>query len=354
MAKRELKNKTAGGAAQSDKKSKRELKVTLALVCHKEGQQLAEVLEDISRQTAFRQIGEILLFQNSACPATKQTAKSLASRLNLKIFSSADNHLGRARAFLVEKAQHELVAFTDPDCRLPITWLEELLSRYLSCKERGQIAALGGPNRLPENKYWKKLVNLSLSAPLGHLYSAQTWRVRKQTKVGHISTTNGLFVKSAVLRAGNFSSRKKRAGEDRELGRRLKNQGLLLLFPAPMVINSYAESYRESLSRLFLFGKGEGQNPIDWKSYFAGLFLPLCGAALALGFIWSPFWLAGMALFSCYLIAGLSLALEHKKIEGLALPFVWILQHSFLSAGVLFGLLRKAYKISFSRIADRH
>ena len=151
--------------------------------------------------------------------------------------------------------------------------MEQLLFHW-SNKQTDRIVAIGGPNCLPEKKWWQKMINLSLSHPLGHAWSAQAWKVKKPTKVSHIPTTNGLFLKTSILKSGNFSEKYKSAGEDWNLGLRLKKEGDLILFPSPIVINNYANSYFESLKRLFIFGK-VGQNYKSFLFYPKFLFFPL-------------------------------------------------------------------------------
>ena len=79
------------------------LKVTIALVCYQEKEKLALVLGDLKNQTAFNNIGEVLIFQNGTCQKTLKTAKSFLDKLPLKIFSSTLNNLGLARATLLKR-----------------------------------------------------------------------------------------------------------------------------------------------------------------------------------------------------------------------------------------------------------
>ena len=311
--------------------------ITLALVCYQEKNQLADILNDIKQQTAFHQIKEVLLFQNGSCHLTRQVAESFLQVLPLRIFSSSENHLGRARAFLSREARSELIAWTDSDCRLPKTWLSDLLSRFKSLKGE-KVVAVGGPNRLPEDSLWQKALNLSLSHPLGHGYSPQAWQVSQKTRVSHIPTTNGLFLKKAVLQAGNFSEKFWFSGEDLDLGLRMNQLGDLFLFPTPLVINHYASSYFESLKRLFIFGKSRGRSK-DWILYVCLLFLPIMAFCLALGLTLQAYFLLVPAGYALLLLTSSLWIFFQKKGQWLSfvLPCFWSLQHVFYSAGVLFG-----------------
>ena len=227
-------------------------------------------------------------------------------------------------------------------------------NRY-PCLKHYKLAALGGPNRLPEDKFWKKMLNLSLNFPVGHAFSAQAWKPKKARLVSHIPTTNGLFLKSAVLEAGNFSKNFSFVGEDLELGIRLSQQGALFLCPQPVVINNYASSYLESLKRLFLFGSIQNQTK-GLSFYLALFFLPLFTASLLtvlIAFFIPVFmenslfsWIsktAGFFLFFYFLLLffySLAAFIKKKKSFALLLVFFWFLQHSSYSLGINIAVLR--------------
>ena len=302
-------------------------KITLALVCHKEKEKLALILEDIKKQSAFKQIGEILLFQNGACKKTKQTASQFLSDLPLKIFSSTENNLGQARAFLVQKARFDWIAWTDSDCRLNSGWLETLINNWTE-----ELVGLGGPNRLPEDKTWKKIFNLSLSVFIGHGFSAQAWRVKKALEVNHIPTSNGLFLKSAILAVGNFSKEHKFIGEDLELGLKLCENGKLVLFPEPLVINNFAESYFSALKRLFNFGSVQTHKNNRFF-YILLLFFPLLSLCFILSFFSKLFLFLTLFYFLTLLFYSVIVLLKSKKALALLLPFFWLSQHCAYSLG---------------------
>ena len=265
-------------------------KITVALLCHKEAEKLALILEDIKQQTAFDHIAEVLLFQNGTCEKTKNIAQSFVSKLPLKIFSSPENNLGKARAFVVKQAQCDYIAWTDGDCRLQADWLKTLIhnwnnqSQASSCHNQ-ELLAVGGPNRLPEDKTWKKIFNLSLSVFMGHGFSPQAWKVKQAIKVRHIPTSNGLFLKKGILKAGNFSKKQVLLGEDLELGLKMNLNGKLILCPKPLVINNFAETYLLALKRLFRFGTV--QTPKNNRFfYLLLLFFPTLSLSLILSFFY--------------------------------------------------------------------
>ena len=195
------------------------------------------------------------------------------------------------------------------------------------------------------------MINLSLDFPVGHGFSPQAWRPSKASSTSHIPTTNGFFLRSSVLSNGNFSSQFPYAGEDLNMGKRLKKQGgKLFLFPKPLVVNNYAFSYAESLKRLFSFGLIQSKNK-SLLFYFSLIYFPLFIGSGVLSFInlmfslsQSSFTLSFALIFlvSYFLLLlsySLKACIKVKKLSPILLVFFWLLQHLSYSSGVFFGFI---------------
>ena len=455
------------------------IKATLGLVFYKEKAKLKATLESLCEQTALDRIGEVLSVQNGNCQETLRRAEAFKGRLPLTIFPGRPNHIGQARALIVEKASFPLIAFTDADCLLPPDWLERLLNNWTAAAvlegmtplfaaseeektaktesllhelsaeadqagweekplkqaaERGfpgggsatgraagasqsgggggssgvfsapgesaalgvlgdemkgtgsgvktetsaegesfadlrppetaslddslqMLAGAGGPNRLPDRAFWQKLVNLSLSHPLGHGWSPQAYIPPKPATVSHLACANALFSIEKIREAGNFSTDEKyrRTGEDLDLGVRLSDP--LYLFPDPAVANDHSSSFAQSLFRLFRFGLVRKRRK-DLLLIPALLFAPFFLISLVFsayplflspgtasggfeGFVLSaaPFALA--AYFAILVLGALQILFKTRRTVSWLLVFVWPLQHFFYSAGAFSGLFKK-------------
>ena len=311
----------------------------MGLVCYREREQLSLILQSLVEQTVFHRIGEVLLVQNGDCQQTLNAAKAFLKKLPLVIIPHPINHIGKARAMIVDKAAEPLIAFTDGDCVVPPNWLETLLDHWDHCIALSS-AGVGGPNRLPENKLWKKLVNLSVSHFVGHGLSPQAWAPKDQTTVSHLPTTNALFSSQKIKQAGNFSKKCHPIGEDLELGLRLKALAPLYLFPEPVVMNDFASSYLLHLKRLFRFGQ------VQWKSknglfIFAFLFTPGFCLFFILGFYHSLWWLFLLGYLIILSAASLQVLIKGRTLWALFLPLLWCLQHLAYSLGVTSGLFTR-------------
>ena len=319
-------------------------KVTVALVCYQEKENLRFVLEDLKRQSLFAQIGEVLLFQNGTCKKTKETAQSFLNKLPLRILSSPDNNLGLARSKVVQEAKYKWIAWTDCDCRLPEHWLESLTAQWDSNFQQEKLSAVGGPNRLPEKQLWQKATNLSFNFAIGHGWSAQTWMPKQAVKTYHIPTTNGLFLKAAILQAGNFSPKRQFTGEDLDLGHKIKKQGAMLLLPQPIVINNYADTYWENLKRFFIFGKAQAQRK-SFLFYVSMPFFPVMLFCISLSLFWKIFLLAPFSYLMLLFFYSFFAFLKTHKKTAFILPVFWLAQHTCYSLGETAGLFSKDTKL---------
>ena len=325
--------------------------ISVGIVCYKEGEKLSQVLKSLRAQTKFSYIKEVLLVHNGSCQSTLNTAKTFLNILPLSIIRNPINSVGKARNLIVEKSQCPLIAFIDGDCIAPKNWLESLILNWNSCQKEN-VVGIGGPNRLSEQFFWQKAVNLSLQHPLGHGWSPQAWIPPYKVSVKHIPTTNGLFLRDKIKVTGNFSHKIQKVGEDVDLGLRLGEQGRLYVFPQPVVLNDYAVSYVQVLQRLFKFGTIRYRQR-DWLWFPVVMFFPVFILLLILG-LREFFVLLPICLYFIYLFfAGFKIAFKQKKTGVLSfafiLPVFWFLQHCAYSLGAFYGGLSLLWFSLFSR-----
>lgn len=311
--------------------------ITIGIVCYREGKKLSKTLNSLKSQTLYHSIGEVLLVQNGICQETLKTAESFLEILPLSIIQNPVNNIGKARNLIIENSRYSLVAFTDGDCIVPENWIEQLLFNWDSCQNEITVG-IGGPNRLPEQFLWQKTVNLSLIHPLGHGWSPQAWIPQKKISVKHIPTTNSLFLKDKVKKAGNFSPHITTVGEDVNLSLRLNKLGKIYLFPQPIVLNNYAENFFQVLKRLLKFGtcRYKQKDKLLWPAVG---FFPILGFFLFIGIKEPVFLLPPVIYFICLIAVSLKIAWETKSILSLCLPILWFLQHCAYSLGAFLGIL---------------
>jgi cellulose synthase/poly-beta-1,6-N-acetylglucosamine synthase-like glycosyltransferase len=239
-----------------------QLRVSILICAKNEESNIPTLLISLANQTVFQQISEIVLADNQSTDRTIEVSKEIAEtyQLPLRILPMPENNIGKTRNVLVNEAKEDYVAFVDADCKVEPHWLQLLLAHFSSLsKFDSQLVGVGGPNRTPGKNFFQKILNANLEHGWLHGFSAQGYAQKKRQKKDHLPTTNALFLKSAILEAGNFSAQFARVGEDLDLGLRLRKKNFSLQqMPGPVVINDCATNMRQWASRMFRFGVAQG------------------------------------------------------------------------------------------------
>ncbi len=164
-------------------------------------------------------------------------------------------HVGAKRNLGVRSARHDLILFTDSDCRVGGT----LLHRYTTALRSAppQVAAIAGPTVVEQSRTRtyramtrSALLNGDLEMPMAGRSLA--W-----------ATTSNLCVRrSAFVAAGGFPERSltRVAGEDVDFGLRLTGRGFQILSdPGAVVVHDRAssDSVRAVSRRLYGYGRSE-------------------------------------------------------------------------------------------------
>jgi glycosyltransferase involved in cell wall biosynthesis len=327
------------------------VKISVLMVVRNEQAHILSALRSLLKQKLPP--AEILIIDHFSTDGTFATIQDFRSKhpsFPLKAVQRKNNHLGRSRQELLSVAASPFVAFIDGDCEAPRDWLEQLGAGFQ--RERALdplLAGVGGPNRLPPASEVHMAINLSLDHVFGRLTrSPQAYRPFRPVKVDHLATTNGLFLKSALIQVGGFSPLFKSCGEDLDLGLRLNDQGFhLMLLPAPVVINHCAQNFAEWLHRMFRFGRAQGRllssRGFEKHKPLAALAVGPLLLLLAFGGLFQPFF---YKLGAFYVLLTLVFAFGvagFKRSTRLGLPLWLNLQLSPLaySAGLWIHLLRQ-------------
>lgn len=324
--------------------------ISVGMVLYNQGPKAINALTSIKKSA--EQIGawEVIVVDNSSTSETGLSVKDYLEKQNIsfQFHQARENNLGRARAWIVEHAKAEWIYFTDPDCELETLNLSVLWNLGNS-QNKTQLGGVGGINRAPEGQHWYwEVLNHGVKSPIGHFYSSQNWAPPKLQSVSHLSTSNALFKREALLAVGNFSSKFAKTGEDLELGLRLNQAGYkLLLTKEAIVRHELPQSPWVWAQKIFVHGRTQvmvaRQTPALLKTH---KLLPLIALfiLLVLGF-WSLPIFFGVALFylilTFFLIWKLPCENEPRKIKFIcSVCGNLVLTHSAYAIGQLAGLFK--------------
>ncbi len=344
---------------------------SLAILTYKNDSQLQDCLSSTLSSENLQHMHEILVIDNNA--SSRSAAEWLLWRDSrgfpagvekIRFLKNTKNNLGLARALAVTNCASELIAFVDSDCVLPKKWAESLwLVYFKEQKNRQNLAGVCGPNRPPSEGSWNVAISLAQESFLGHGFSAQAWRPQRAVEVSHLPTTNALFLKSAILQVGNFSSLQDSVGEDLELGIRLLENGYqMILSPTPAVTNGDYRSLSEWCNRMIRFGKVNAQLCHANKKINVAVLMSLsllmaffCLAILVILSARHSIFIISLTLIAALYIAANffeALRVSHQQKKIALTPkvfFVLIATHISYGVGALRACLAGALKLIESR-----
>lgn len=232
----------------------------MGLVVYNESQKIEECLLALGCQQLSLP-WEIIVVDNASSDDTVKKIEQFAKdnpHLNLRIIRRTTNHMGAARAAVVDFAHYEFVAFTDADCIVPSNWLEGLSQAFkLRLDHDPYLAGVGSGNKVPESLEYKYLSAL-LSSPLGHGGFFQAYRPRESMLADHLPTCNVMYLRKHVIAAGNFSSQFDYTAEDLEFSQRLRQHGFHLNYvPNIDVIHRLPAGLTSWAWKMFNYGRGQ-------------------------------------------------------------------------------------------------
>ena len=214
------------------------------------------------------QFETIVVDDGSSTPLAK-IADEFREHLQIACMRIGNSGPATARNHGARAAKGRYLAFTDHDCVPAVEWLRALVDGFAT---NGQYM-LGGPklNGLPDNIY-------SCAHQIASNYAEQWFR--GSTGVPGYFTTNNLAVPREVfLRIGGFNESFPFAQEDRELGARWADHGLLSRWlPGAIVVHCHKLDLGSFLRQQFLYGAGainfraaRHQSQVKPKVRFEGL-----------------------------------------------------------------------------------
>ena len=338
-----------------------DLELSVAIILYNSELELPSCLESLNQQEGSPAF-QVLLINNHPDLLSKSLQKNIleaCNNLNLQFIEFNQDNLGAARALAANQTKTKWLAFTDPDCQVPKTWLKDLQETFLTNRTHiSKLAAVGGASRPHSNGHLSnEFLNFVYSTPLAHLGSPQCYLGDKAKSVDHLPTMNILYERNQILQVGSFSREYKKVGEDLELGWRLRKMGHILLWtPKPCVVHNIQFNLMKWLKRMFSFGKAQIKPLISNRILTTRHILMFAGALsvtflLPLSFLvsWRQTLQILSIIFLGYILFYTTLML-YKKLSLKIIPailFLLFMTHLSYGLGTLMGLLEALLWIGF-------
>jgi glycosyltransferase involved in cell wall biosynthesis len=266
----------------------------------------------------------------------------IASKYSTRVFFEDGGTRASACNVGISYAKGEIVAFTDDDCVVPETWLEQIARNF----ENREVQVLGGPSLTPPG-------STRLEKALGATYTQVVQLTALGNKSGkNVAGCNSAYRKNAIIEVGGFNERLITA-EETDLHFRIYRQGGKIFYDPDLVVFHYRRaSFRSFFKQFYRYGVGKGRmlrehpNTIgvfDVIAFLPFIFLPLSFLILIL----NPVLGANILIYSILLliIAVLFLSIfSNLKSKGMTLfhlIFAALIIYAVAEvAGHLMGLLK--------------
>ena len=236
------------------------LKVTVAVVCYNERDNIKECLSSLVHQTYPRDAYELVFVDNESDDGTREIIRSFAQQYdNIRLIVNPVRGIAGSRNLALKEAQYDYIAFVDADCVAPENWLHTLASgfeRYHAMDSH--VVGVGGSNVPPENSTrFYDVLRIFLNTYLGSRGSTQGMRFAQDRPVPHIPTVNVLFDKKAVLDVGGFDTSFGNIGEDQDLSYRLQKRGYYYYYLSDAaVIHKLRSDLKKWAKNMYVYGLG--------------------------------------------------------------------------------------------------
>jgi len=190
--------------------------------------------------------------------STDETAAIAAGFAGVRVISTTNGGLSRARNIGLEAAGGEIVAYLDDDARPEPSWLTHLVRPLVS----GAYAAAGGPNLAPPGD--GPIADCVANAPGG-----PTHVLLSDREAEHIPGCNMAFRAEALRAVGGFDEVFRIAGDDVDVCWRLQEAGDAIGFAAAAVVWHHCRSsVRRYLRQQFQYGRAEGLLEAKWPERY--------------------------------------------------------------------------------------
>jgi hypothetical protein len=113
------------------------LGITVGIITRNRAADLQDVLASLTRQT--RPADEILIVDNGSTDNTRPTIERFHGRLPISYYFLAEASIPKARNLVIDRAQHEIISFTDDDCIVETEWLDSVERGFLRAENIGIV-----------------------------------------------------------------------------------------------------------------------------------------------------------------------------------------------------------------------
>jgi len=320
---------------------KRSPMISVIIPAYNARENLKACLDALEQQTVPRKQYEIIVV-NDGPVDTK--VKATVDRYAVTFLSQLRRGAAAARNLGAERAQGEILLFTDADCVPEHNWIEAMTAPFAD----QEVVGVCGVVRTRQTALIPRFIQLE--------YDYRYRNIARHPRIDFINTGTAGYRKHIFMQSGGFKEDLLGA-EDAELSFRLASAGHKMLFaPRAVVYHQHPESILEYARRKYHYGYwrmmvyrrhprkavADSRTPQTQKvqiGLFSLLVVAIIGAIFWRGFLW----LAG-GLAMLFLLISLPFwwwVLRRDLEVGLLTPLFLLVSTASAGMGVIAGLARQ-------------
>jgi len=315
--------------------------ISVVIPAYNTREALSACLDALEQQTVPRDQYEIVVVNDGPVGTT---VEDVTDRYGVILLSQPKKGAAAARNLGAERAQGEILLFTDADCVPEHNWIEAMAALFAD----REVVGVCGVVRTRQSCLIPRFIQLE--------YDYRYRNIARHPRIDFINTGTAGYRKHVFMESGGFKEDLLGA-EDAEFSFRLASAGYKMLFaPQAVVYHQHPESILEYARRKYHYGYwrmmvyerhprkavADSRTPQTQKVQIGVLSL-LMAAVLGAVF-WRGFtWLAG-GLALLFLLISLPFwwwVLRRDLVVGLLTPLFLSVSIASAGAGVMTGLVRQ-------------
>jgi glycosyltransferase involved in cell wall biosynthesis len=215
---------------------------------------LSDCLDSLLDQTYPRDRYEIIVVDDGSKDKTRDVLDDFVQKSPLvKCFSQTNAGLSAARNTGIKNSSGEIICFTDDDCIATKDWIERLVSGYAE-----GIGGVGG-----------RIIAKNLDSIVERYSEKSKFFDQEAFRDIFIIGANSSYLKVALGKAGYFDEAFRYAGDDVDMGVRVRSGGYKFVYVKDAIVyHNHRSSLRDMIKQVYGYGKSYARLHKKYPAYF--------------------------------------------------------------------------------------
>lgn len=316
--------------------------VTVIVVTYNSAATIEETLDSLAQQTYSKEDYNVIVIDGGSSDHTCE----IVDDFDVRLVPLDGAGIGRCRNHGITIADGTYVAFTDSDCRVPPTWLENLVTRMEAYDDDPTVIGGGGANvAFDDDPAFAKVIGSMQRTFLGSGGSPQSKAINEIRLVKSVAACNAIYHRNAFEKY-HFNDAVN-VGEDAEFNFRIAHDGHRLFYDPEIIVHHHlTPTLRAFVRKSYSYGNAMARiqchhrRIVRWYSFLPTLALFGGGALLFHDLRRKSHYvpLLLLAYIPIAIYTALAVYRERRTPLALAAPILLALQYVSYGIGFAAGL----------------